>query len=117
MQGLNGIMRKESRLRNPLDFRKAFREGKRFKSPHFALYIRRNSLVEGRFGVSFSKAHCKLATRRNRLRRIAKEEFRNNVAPGFKGYDFAVASRASYRHLDIEKIAGELKQLIGGTKG
>ena len=110
-------MRKEFRLRKSKDFKKVFKEGRRFSSPHFVLYIGKNTLPNARFGISISKSHFKLATRRNRLRRIAKEVFREKVSPNVEGYDFVVASRANYPMSHLNKAAEELKELILRAKG
>ncbi len=117
MRGLNRIMGKEGHLREAIDFRKAFKEGKRFLSPHFALYIRKNAVLQARIGISISKRHFKLATRRNRLRRVAKELFREKVTPRFEGYDFVVASRAKVLKANNNEAANELKQLISRRVG
>jgi ribonuclease P protein component len=92
------------------DFRKAYREGRRYLSPSFVLYARKNDLPQTRIGVAISKAHFKLATKRNRLRRVAKELFRNEIIPRVTGYDFIVSSRAAGRN--VREALVELKDLI-----
>jgi len=112
---LERIMKKEQRIRKPSDFRKAYKEGRRFLSPHFVLYVRRNNLPHhARIGVSISKGQFKLATRRNRLRRIVKESFRKGMASRGRGYDFVVASRPGRRSSDIKQAARELQSLVSG---
>ncbi|MEE9500147.1 MAG: ribonuclease P protein component [Candidatus Omnitrophota bacterium] len=105
-------MKEKFRLRRSADFRKVFKEGKRFLSPHFVLYMRKNILRQARIGVAISKNHFKLATRRNRLRRVAKELFKKELNVCFKGYDFVVTSRRSYPHSNISKVVKELRYLI-----
>lgn len=115
--------RRAERLRKPADFKKVFRGGKRFSSPHFALYMYKDALDkaclpdrqagrQARIGISISKRHFKLATRRNRLRRIAKEWFKRELSPSFKGYDFVVASRRAFPGSNINEAVREMKQLI-----
>ncbi|UCD54662.1 MAG: ribonuclease P protein component [Candidatus Omnitrophota bacterium] len=116
-------MKEKFRLRKSEDFRKVFKEGKKFLSPHFILYIHNNILRQtaddkqaclrgARIGISISKNHFKLATRRNRLRRIAKELFRKELSARFKGYDFVVTSRRAHPRSNINKVVKELKYLI-----
>ncbi len=105
-------MKEKFRLRRSADFRKVFKEGKKFLSPHFILYMRKNILRQARIGVAISKNHFKLATRRNRLRRVAKELFKKELNVCFKGYDFVVTSRRSYPHSNISKVVKELRYLI-----
>ena len=107
-------MKKRFCLRRPGEFRKVFKEGKRFLSPHFVLYVLKgveNSLP-ARIGISIAKRHFKLATRRNRLRRIAKELFKSKLSASFKGYDFVVASRSAYPSSNTSEAAKELKHLM-----
>ena len=112
-------MKERFRLRKPADFRKVFKEGKRFLSPHFVLYMRKNIVQDAslpdrqaRIGISLAKRHFKLATRRNRLRRIAKELFKKELSTRFKEYDFVVASRQTYPRSNINEVSKELKYLI-----
>ena len=105
-------MEKKLRIKSPSDFKKTFKEGRRFLSPRFVLYMRKNALKTARIGVSISKSHFKLATRRNRLRRIAKELFRKEIAPNLKGYDLVVASRAYSKSSNFNEIIKGLKALI-----
>lgn len=105
-------MRKELRLKKPSEFKVIFKEGKRFFSPHFVLFMRNSGLPAARLGVSISKRHFKLATTRNRLRRVAKEFFREEISPNFKGCDFVIASKANFPHKNVNDIAKEVKNLI-----
>lgn len=107
-------MEKEKRLKKTPDFKKAFREGKRFLSPHFVLYIHKNSLTFPRLGVSISKGHFKFATRRNRLRRVATGVFRTQINPDLSGYDFVVASRRNTPGISIKQATEELRELLSG---
>lgn len=105
-------MGKEQSLRKPADFKKVFKEGKRFLSPRFVLYVRSNALPVTRIGVSIAKIHFKLATRRNKLRRAARETIRQEVNRFVSGCDLVVASRASALKPDINESVTELKRLI-----
>jgi len=109
-------MKIEHRIRKPLDFRKAYKEGRRFLSARFVLYVRRTGLPYARIGVAIAKRHVKLATRRNRLRRVAKESFRKGMLSRGRGYDFVVTSRAGRRGSDIKQEARELRGLVLGQR-
>jgi len=86
-------MPKKERLNKKADFRKVFKEGKKLSSPHFSLYIRNTGLPSARFASAIAKAHVKLATRRNRLRRVACEEFRARLGNLGAKYDIVMASK------------------------
>jgi len=106
---------KEQRIKKTLDFKKAYKEGKRFLSPRFVLYVRPNGLSHARIGVSIAKRHFKLATKRNRLRRVAQELFRTKKAARVSGFDFVIASRGR-REQDINEAVRELRSLIAGNR-
>ncbi|NQU95697.1 MAG: ribonuclease P protein component [Candidatus Omnitrophica bacterium] len=109
-------MTKEKSLRKPADFKKVFKEGKRLLSPRFVLYVRDNALPQARVGISIAKIHFKLATRRNQLRRAAKETIRQEAGRFIKGCDLVVTSRASTLKPDINESIVELKELIRKLK-
>jgi len=60
------------------DYKKIFKEGRRVKGPQFVLYSleRRNSGESPALGISVSKRVVKLATARNRIKRIIREYWR-----------------------------------------
>ena len=62
--------------------------------------------------MSLSKAHTKLATRRNRLRRVARETFRNELLGKLDGHDIVIASRAGFEKIARNVVEGELKELL-----
>jgi len=108
-------MRKKYSLKKPDDFKNVFKKGKRLIEPYFVLYTLKNALPESRLGVSIAKAHFKLATRRNRLRRVARELFRKTIFPSIKGHDFVLTSRAGYSKPDLKEALINIKRLIART--
>jgi ribonuclease P protein component len=95
------------RLNKPSEFRQIFKEGRRFISPHFVLYVRENALGGPRIGVSVSKSHFKLATRRNRIRRVVKELLKKSQG----NCDFVLASKAGCPGGNIKKALNEIRDL------
>jgi ribonuclease P protein component len=67
----------KSRLRRPAEFKHVFSGSKRIKSPHFALLVSPNKLGRPRLGMSISKKKVGTSVARNRIKRIARESFRN----------------------------------------
>ncbi len=112
-------MKQKLRLKKPADFKKVFKEGKRLLGPHFGLYIRANRTDTPRLGVSISKTHCKLATTRNRLKRVAKAIFEERIHPLTGGYDFVISSRrrSKDKHMAEEQIKESLTKLEHYVKG
>jgi len=111
-------MPKKERLARKADFRKVFKEGKRFSSPHFSLYTRNTDRPVSRFACSVAKAHVKLATRRNRLRRVAREEFRVSLASDGQKRDVIIASKKNpgEKTTRMEETSLEIRQLMQRAK-
>lgn len=105
-------MRESLSLKKAVDFQKAFKEGRRFVCPRFVIYVRKNNLVTARFGTAISKRHFKLATRRNKIKRVAKELFRKDLNGQFKGFDFVLASRVAKSSENFNKGLNDLKVLM-----
>ncbi len=61
------------------DFHRVFSGQKRIHSAYFTIYWLRVDLEQPRIGIVISKKNVKLAVRRNRLRRLIKESFRQQL--------------------------------------
>ncbi|MBN1354170.1 MAG: ribonuclease P protein component [Candidatus Omnitrophica bacterium] len=110
-------MASELRLKKPKDFRNVFRKGRRLSSSYFALYACKTDLPQPRLGVSISKAHFKLATRRNRLRRIAREIFRGKITTRPGGHDFVIVSKAACQSNRMREAIADLKKIMQNITG
>ena len=105
-------MKKELSLRKRADIRRVLKDGRRIATKHFALYMCENDIAETRLAIALSKIHCKRATRRNRLRRIGKEAFRNASAKIANGQDFLIASKKRFDTSDFKIVAQELREIV-----
>ncbi len=79
------MLPRENRLSSDFDFRRLRREGSRYGSPFFALFVLSNQRGASRFGFVISARVSKLATRRNRARRLLRDEVEKllpRVRPG-----------------------------------
>lgn len=74
---------KEFRIRNRKDFATVFSEGARARSENFVLYSKPNGLGHPRLGVSVGKKASPSSVRRNRMKRMLREIFRNNKSAFF----------------------------------
>ena len=63
------------------DFSSVFRLRPAYKSKHFVLYVRPNSLEHARLGVVVAKRLAPRAVTRNAIKRIAREIFRQSALP------------------------------------
>ena len=83
-------MKKSHKLRSEKDFQAVFRKGRRIESPLFRLFYRPNGLSFARFAFVAPRAADKRATRRNLLRRRAREWVRKRPEFISGSYDVAL---------------------------
>ncbi len=81
---------KEERLLKTKDFRRVYNKGISFRRESAILYNLPNGLSENRIGISIGSRNVKLATRRNRLKRLFKEVYRRNKGMLKKGFDIVI---------------------------
>ncbi len=85
--------RPHERIRDPNDFRRAFRR-KRSASNHLLIvYGIENNYPYSRLGISISKKKVRKATDRNRIKRMIREAFRTNKPEISTGLDLIVVPR------------------------
>jgi ribonuclease P protein component len=60
----------------------------------FTILYRSNDVEEARLGLAISKKNCKLATARNRLKRLIRESFRTHRGE-LAGLDIVVINQAA----------------------
>ena len=83
---------RRSRLTRSEDFKRAFRSSIRSKNGAFSVVAVRNSRRYARFGMSVPARIVKAAVERNRLKRLARECFRDNQQI-LAGLDVVVVAR------------------------
>ena len=92
-----------SRLADKPSFSRVFKNPGRSRDKMFTVLYRPNDTDEPRLGLAISKKNCRLATGRNRLKRIIRESFRQQQGE-MPGLDIVVlnqpaAARANNRVL------------------
>ena len=85
------------RMNNPRDFSRVFRQAKRTGGGGLTILTVENSVGHPRLGLAIAKKHLKLASERNRLKRIIRTSFRQHQS-AFATIDIVVLSR-----LDVNK--------------
>jgi ribonuclease P protein component len=99
---------RERRLRRRRDFLRVQAHGLRAATPHFVLLVDANPEGEGpsRLGVVVTRKVGN-AVRRNRIKRLCRECFRQ--WPGFvpEGIDLVVIARSGAHELDLATVRGE----------
>jgi ribonuclease P protein component len=72
------------------DFAAVYKKGRAARSELIFLHYLPNGLPYGRIGFSISSARVRLATGRNRIRRIMREVYRRNKKNFKTGFDLVV---------------------------
>ena len=75
----------------------------------FTVLYRESDGGAARLGLAISKKHCKLATRRNRLKRLIRESFRRN-RPRLAGLDIVVINHPAAGGATNDAIAASLEK-------
>jgi len=99
------------RLRSAADFERVYRGGKRAGDGLFAVNALANELGFARLGMSVSTRSVGNSVRRNRVRRIIRELFRERRSE-LPGVDLVVTSRPGAKDAPREAIITSLGRLI-----
>jgi len=78
--GASNRLGKDNRLLDAAAFGRVFKKATRSRDKLFTVLCRRNDNDAARLGLAISKKHCRLATGRNRIKRIIRESFRQQQA-------------------------------------
>jgi ribonuclease P protein component len=71
---------RNNRLLDAAAFGRVFQKATRSRDNLFTVLCRRNEKGAARLGLAISKKHCRQATKRNRVKRIIRESFRQQQA-------------------------------------
>ena len=102
---------RSARLPRSADFQRVMRRGSRAVTEHFVVFSAKAPEERGRLGITVSKKTGN-AVRRNRVKRLIREVYRN-CAPGFaRETDIVVLARkqASFDELLHEDARSELER-------
>jgi ribonuclease P protein component len=99
------------RLRSAADFERVYRAGRRAGDSLFAVSALRNELGHARLGMSVSTRTVGDAVRRNRVRRLIREEFRVR-RPQLPALDLVITTRPGARGVERPALLASLERLI-----
>ena len=105
-------LRRAMRMNNPSDFSRVFRQAKRSSNGGLTVLTVKNSVGYPRLGLAIAKKHLKLASRRNRLKRIIRASFQQHQFE-FANIDIVVLSRADVGQCDSAQIWAALERHWG----
>lgn len=98
---------KHHRLPDAAAYGRVFGGASRSRDRLFTVLSRRNDFAAARLGLAISKKHCRLASTRNRLKRIVRESFRQHLAI-LAGVDVVVLAQPAAAGADNEALFDSL---------
>jgi ribonuclease P protein component len=104
-------MKNTSSLKKSNDFSKVYKKGKFNASKFIVLYCLKNGLDENRLGIVITKKIGK-SVKRNRIRRIIKENYRLLENEVKIGYDLVFVSRKNQNIPDYKTIKKEILYIL-----
>jgi len=97
------------KMNNPRDYSRVFRQAKRVSGKGLTILTVENSVGHPRLGLAIAKKHLKLASRRNRLKRIIRESFRQHQSD-FANIDIVVLTRPDITKRESAQLWKALEQ-------
>lgn len=114
-----------NRLTRPEEFRRVFERGRHRRVPvtGIMLRVRESTQPHARLGLAISKKSLKLAVQRNRIKRLARESFREHIA-SLPAVDIVIMSQSELASMNNAAILRQLEvswervgQLYGKLSG
>jgi len=102
---------KEERIRQRTSFQKISKEGTKYQTDHFRVYVYPNKLSYRRLGITVGK-QIGSAVKRNRVKRLIREFFRlhKGLLPGSS--DIVVTAKEGAACLNFWQVSDELKRIF-----
>jgi ribonuclease P protein component len=95
--------RNSNRLNKPSEYTSVFANGERTHSSQLLCLSLANGLLRPRLGLAISKKHIPKATRRNKLKRLLRECFRQ-YKDKLSGMDIVVTSKKNIGNVETRHI-------------
>jgi len=108
---LNYSFPKELKIRKSSEYEGIFGTSKRLKSKHFNILYVHNSLGYSRAGIVVGKRNVRSAVKRNRIKRVVREVFRNNKSL-FDSLDVVFLAKKWSDTLNYSNVEREIKEAI-----
>ena len=107
------MLSKERRLTSDWDFKMVRQRGKKIKTPLFDLYyLSKKGNVSSRFGFVISTKLDKRAVKRNRIKRILREEVRSIFSKIKHGFDFVFLVKREALEAEPDRVRKILREAL-----
>ncbi len=108
---LNYTFPKELKIRKTSQYDEIFGKGRRLRSKHFDILYVQNSLGYSRAGLVVGKKNVRSAVKRNRIKRVVREVFRNNKSL-FDSLDIVILAKKGSDTLNYSNVKREIEETI-----
>jgi ribonuclease P protein component len=102
---------KTLRLLSPKQFQQVFAKAEKFANRHWTFIVRPNSLWIPRLGLAIAKKQLQKAVWRNRVKRIAREGFRQHKKE-LCGYDIVILGRKGMEQVETHELQKSFNHLV-----
>ena len=102
---------KELRIRKSSEYEAIFKNSKRLRTRHFDILYTQNSLGYARAGLVVGKKNVRSAVKRNRIKRVVREVFRNNKSL-FDSLDLVFLAKKGCEELNYSVAKREIQDNI-----
>lgn len=106
-----GQFARYQRLTQAIQFKRVFANACKKADQHFTLLFRTNEEKQARLGMVVAKRHIKHAVKRNRVKRLIRECFRQHTIKQ-KPVDIVILLRRDVTGLNNQKIRASLNKLF-----
>lgn len=106
LQSITAGFSPKQRLHSPAEFGRVFAEPIRSSDRYFTVLARSSGRSIARLGLTVSRRSAKRAVDRNRLKRLARESFRQQGA--LPAWDFVILARAGAAHAERRALRASL---------
>lgn len=105
---------RSARLINGKAYSAVFKKNQRFGDRYWTVLVHRNQVFDGsgRLGLAVAKKRAKRAVDRNRIKRVAREQFRLH-RHALAGIDLVIMNRDPAKTASAKQLGGSLQVLIG----
>ena len=110
------MLPRENRLVRKPDFEKVKEKGEKFQSNLFGLLVYSTSNKTSRFGFVISTKLSKKAVKRNRVKRVLREQVRLLLPRIKPGFDVVFLGKKALLESSYEEIGSEVKRLFKKAK-
>lgn len=106
-----GRFPRSARLLSGADYRRVMRGGNRVHSANLILALQANPGGEPRLGLAVSRKRVRLAHERNRVKRVAREQFRVSRAD-LPGMDVVVLAKPGVEALSMPELHRQMRLVL-----